>query len=149
MGLEYNLCDTDVEIGQLFSQYDLCSETIRDPSRKGGVNDMVLADAIKISHALHEKLTFEVRDGAIFPYAFDDDTLLACKLTENADAHAHCETIEKRMESGQDIAVIPSPEAAAALAPALNELYKTGDAASSAIIASLSAVAAVAVVTAH
>eukprot|EP00747_Dinoflagellata_sp_TGD_P217951 gnl/TRDRNA2_/TRDRNA2_90272_c0_seq1.p1 gnl/TRDRNA2_/TRDRNA2_90272_c0~~gnl/TRDRNA2_/TRDRNA2_90272_c0_seq1.p1 ORF type:complete len:267 (+),score=34.59 gnl/TRDRNA2_/TRDRNA2_90272_c0_seq1:69-869(+) len=130
LGLQYGYCEgADAELAALFKANDLCIEVLSDLSR---INHMKPADALQITHALHEKLVFEARatngEWEISPWAPDDDLLTICDtiLTEDTDAQQHCQRLRGRCdENGAciDIGVVPTENAVKAFTPALNEFY--------------------------
>ena len=122
-GLDNGLCEADdADLAGLFSQYGLCQEN-GNPSI---INDIPPADALAITHALHERLEFTIdADGMISPWAPDDDIIAACELTSATAAIDYCKLLESRCSWGscEDIGYIPGAAAVEALVPALNELY--------------------------
>jgi hypothetical protein len=132
-GLQFGICDgDDADLAALFAQYDLCAEVVTDPAV---VNAMLPADALNITHALHERLFFEaVEDNgnwAISPWAPDNDMADACDVLTEPEP-ALCQGYRERRDVGPNEACsdgnwVPDEETVKALAPALNAAYGIED----------------------
>jgi hypothetical protein len=81
MGIQLGICDgDDSDLASLFDANGLCTE-IGDPDI---INAMTPADALAISHAMHERLIFGVVENgddsvSLSPWAPDDELLHACE----------------------------------------------------------------------
>ena len=119
------LCEeADEATAALLESYTLCGQTDIDL-----VNAMDPADALEITHLLHERLAFTVVDLGegyfdVDPFVPMDDVLAACE-TAGAELDAYCEFQESRVDGDgcTDIAYLPTEEEAVALAAAVNALY--------------------------
>ncbi len=129
MGIETGICDgDDADLDALFRDNGLCEE-VADPDV---VNSMTPADALAISHELHQRLEFEaVSYGddtwGISPWAPDSDLLDACDgpLADDAAVADMCGDLADSMGSGQclEMAVIYDEAEATAFAAGLNLVY--------------------------
>lgn len=100
--LRYLLCDGDASLPQLVRQHGMCT-AVADPDV---INRMSVADALQITHALHQRLVFESRnDGgqwSVDPFAPDEDILAACYLlsvgqaTQENAASNYCNSVQNR-----------------------------------------------------
>ncbi|CAB9524844.1 expressed unknown protein [Seminavis robusta] len=128
LGITYGLCNNDAFDQELMAkaqQYGLCDETVTDPTV---INSMTPEDALRFANAFHRQLRFSISDdNQIYPWAPDEDILLACENITSQAALGHCEALANRCndDTGEciEIGVIPSVEAVQELVPALNALY--------------------------
>ena len=130
MGLETGICDgDDAALAALFEANGLC-DAMLDQAGVTLINSMDPADALTISHALHESLEFaavEYSDGTggVTPFAPPEDWVDACDGA--ADSSGICDKINEwyDLDSGDcpNLAAVFSAEEATALAALLNDLY--------------------------
>ncbi len=128
-GIHYAICDgPDAGLATLFEGYGLCEPTL-GPGGVEAINSMDLADALAISHALHERLVFtpyEI-DGSwdIAPFALPADLKAACPATDNPSIISKCDHVLDAVCGPTDIGVVFGLTEAEAgeLAQALNQLY--------------------------
>jgi hypothetical protein len=125
-GLTYDLCD-DAELGPVFERTGLC-EPVADPAV---VNALTPEDALTVTHALHERLTFVAVDNgdswSLDPFAPPGDLADACDagLEDEPGASGLCEEMKDRA-SGRDrtdIARLWGETETRLAADALNDLY--------------------------
>lgn len=128
-GLTLGICDgEDATLADLFDRNGLCVE-IADPDV---VNSMTPADALTITHTLHERLDFAAVSSGdswqVQPFAPDGDHYDACSLTDDAVIADYCASLTATMDAGECplMAVVFSEAQAAAMADALNMLYSGG-----------------------
>jgi hypothetical protein len=129
MGIQLGICDgDDANLAALFDGNGLCAE-IGDPDL---INAMTPADALAISHAMHERLAFDVVDhgdgsASLSPWAPDDELLHACEGPLSGDARVSglCADLAAQGASGQcdDMARIHSLDEVTALAAGLNASF--------------------------
>src|SRR5687768_7852124 len=95
------------DLRPMLDRYQWCVEAV-EPDR---VNNMTVADALAIAHALHENMKFVGTDGGVWPYPMPDDVAVVCQQDPSiGDA---CTAYSPR--SGE-IAMIPSAKSAIAMA---------------------------------
>ena len=112
------------ELYALVDNYGLCHPA-GSTAEVDRVNNMVVSDALKITHFLHTQLRFEVGGGlGISPFPIPSDILDACVLDANSsDLQQICDRERDRAESGQDIGFDYTGPGAIELVARLNELY--------------------------
>ena len=71
----------DADLVALLDRYTLCGSVDVEQ-----VNDMALADALAITHALHQRLRFEAVDANVEPFVPPDDGALICASADPAMA---------------------------------------------------------------
>ncbi len=125
-GLSLGICDgDDAELADLFDRNGLCVE-IADPAV---VNSMTPADALAITHALHERLDFTAEGSGsewwVSPFAPDGELYDACALSDSADIADFCASLTETMDAGEcrQLASTFTEAQATAMAAALDELY--------------------------
>ena len=125
-GLSLGICDgDDADLADLFDRNGLCVE-VADPDV---VNSMTPADALAITHTLHERLDFTAEgsgdDWWVSPFAPDGDHYDACALTDAAALDGYCAELIATLDAGEcpQLASVFSEEQAAAMAAALDALY--------------------------
>lgn len=128
-GIIYGICDgPDPGLATLFDFYGLCDEAL-GPSGVEKINNMELADALAISHALHQRLVFAPYelDGNwdIAPFVLPPDLQAACPATNNPSIIDKCDQVLDAVCGPTDIGVVFGLTEAEAgeLALALNQLY--------------------------
>lgn len=129
-GIDAGICDgADAELAAAFERSGLCEE-VADPAV---VNAMALEDAIVVSVALHQRLTFTAVDdgdgiGWISPWPPDDDMAAVCNTyaDEFKDLAGICDIFQPA-ESGEclDEGYVLSYDEASRFAEKLNLLYST------------------------
>ena len=136
MGKKYNLCG-DQELSVLLDKYAMCLDTL-GAKQVDLINNMELADALKLTHALHKRLEFQAKaqqggGWRIDPFAPDNDIEAACNRLARPDANhaakAFCDKSKGRCNAEgacAQIAVVASEAEARTLAPALNRIYGIG-----------------------
>lgn len=104
----------------LVERYELCTPADSE-ARVELVNSMSLADALMLTHYMHQVLRFELTPGGlILPHPFKQDLLDACQLAENsAELTVIC---EKEQREAQQAFTYASP-GGEQLAERLNQLY--------------------------
>lgn len=114
----------------LVLKYQLC-KSAETPAEVEAVNAIEPADALTLTHALHEELVFYPVQDAVAPWPFSPDIVAACKSNEALRTgvfEARCDTeIELEGKPRPEEVVTYSPQEAAALAAALNTLYGIED----------------------
>jgi hypothetical protein len=111
-------------LAAIVKKYRLCQEATEQDLAT--VNHMLLADALTLTHALHQSLRFaQTEDGKrIDPYAYSDDILAACALHPDDSPAAFTELCEREQRlQAAPIAVTYEGPGAAELVVRLNELY--------------------------
>ena len=130
MGLVFGICDgEDPVLASLFDQNHLCKE-ILGSAEVDALNAMPLADALTISHALHQRLVFSPYahpQGGwdITPFALPEDLRDACPATGNPSIIDRCNSYLDVVCGNTSIGVHLGLSEAEAneLASALNQLY--------------------------
>lgn len=128
-GLTHGICDgDDPELAALFERTGLCEPT----PNLSRINALTPADALDVTHALHQRLDFEAvqLDGgiwAISPHAWPDDLVAACTGpgAGMAALAEFCDTVTTTFSGGTcpEIALVMSAEVATTMADALDQLY--------------------------
>jgi len=140
VAIKYGMCDGENEMASLLKKYSMCKEVLNSDDVKL-INNMKPADALSITHALHEQLCFKAQGTSIIPWGPDDDIHEVCGKTTDAGAASYCSQIKKRIEclaSGgpcNAMAIAPSESAVKIIVPGLNKLYGTSCAGSSGVSA--------------
>ena len=119
-GLGAPCSDSTQPLALLVKRYDLCASAT-DEAQVDTVNHMQLADALAITHYLHQHLVFRAGADSITPYAIPSDVLDACALhpDQNSPAlDALCTSTRTALDG-----VIYSGPGAVELTARLNELY--------------------------
>lgn len=109
------VCDRD-DLRPTLDRYGWCRDAV-EPDR---VNNMTVADALVIAHALHERMKFVGGDAGVWPFPMPDDVAIVCKSPARVPAIAEACTA---YEAHAGPAMIPSAASAIAMASALNQLY--------------------------
>lgn len=115
-------------VAALVQQYGLCAAatTTAEVER---VNHMAPADALALTHFLHQQLRFVIADGTtpgIDPYPFPTDVLAACGLhvaANSAELNVICDRERDRLRSGIEPLYFYDGPGAVELVARLNELY--------------------------
>ncbi len=115
----------DAELLGLLNTYTLCGTPNIDK-----INAMKPADALVVTHALHERLDFEAvdygsNDWGLDPWVPDTDLIDACALNTDPELDAICAAFVPRAEgeSCPDMAIMFDETEARGLAELLDELY--------------------------
>jgi hypothetical protein len=91
------------------------------------VNDVALADALRVAHFLHGRLRFATTGGGlgITPYPLPSDIVDACALHggSSKELEALCQRERDRLASGTDLGFTYEGPGAVELVARLNELY--------------------------
>lgn len=129
MGIRLGICGgDDADLAALFEDNGLCVDNA-DP---GVVNAMTPVDAMGISHAMHERLVFDVVDhgdggASLSPWAPDDELAHACAgpLAGDDRVSGLCAdlTAQAAAEECLDVGRVLSLDEATALAGGLNATF--------------------------
>jgi hypothetical protein len=106
------------ELRETLDRYTLCDES----PDVDLINAMDSADALAISHALHELLVFVADAGTVSPWPFQEDIATVCAGSPDPGLSGVCAQLPQG-EVCTDEGLSFTPEEAALLAPALNEVY--------------------------
>lgn len=126
--VEAACADEDAVLSDLLDTYTLCGSPDVDT-----INDMAIADALFITHALHARLVFVAVDlgegsGDVDPFLPMDDVLAICRAAHDAILDTWCGDQEGRVDgdSCNDMGILMTAEEAEAAAAAANALYGIG-----------------------
>lgn len=137
----YPLCVSSEEEGQSFpyflvdggeqdhiyeqaQQYGLCDEVVTDVIN---INSIPPEIALNFTNIFHRNLEFTVDENGsdVVPFAPPDDVLLACDslINPSTEVQEYCADLQEVVDTGIEIALVPSKRVSEALVTALNALY--------------------------
>lgn len=118
--------DSEHPLRAIVDTYGLC-DAARTPEDVARVNHLLIADALRITHALHGSLRFVPTEGGsgIDPFPIPSDILDACALpgTLSPELQAICQREVDRLQSGLGIGFTYMGTGGVELVARLNELY--------------------------
>ncbi len=130
-GITWGICDgEDAALAELFERNLLCQSSVGQDELEV-INAMDVAEALEISHALHERLVFspiDYGDGwSVEPFAPERDLAEACVQwgSDYPDAAEVCDELVGNMEAGtcMMLAQLYSEAEATDMAALMNRLY--------------------------
>jgi hypothetical protein len=123
--LAEGICDGDDEnLADLFGMYKLC-KSAESAAEVNVVNAIAHADALAITHALHDRLRFEATGTIVTPFAPKSDQLEICASPHDSAIDGVCQQLDGSIdgESCLDIGIGYDEASAVAMASAMNALY--------------------------